>query len=141
MNDLGPYSVRLQSVSAADDLGYRGQLAVSQAVDDASGYLIVGGHMVRLLQAVYPTPRAVPRSTIDADTALEDVKVVGRVTQSLVDADFTRTGGNPFIKDVGDEKHVEVNSCSRALAVGEDWRPGWSRVSVRSTPCPNWVSQ
>ena len=109
MNDLGPFSVRLRSVSASDDLGYRGQHAVSQAVDDASGYLIVGGHMVRLLQAVYPTPRAVPRSTIDADTALEDVEVVGAVTQSLVDANFTKTGGNLLIKDVGDEKYVEVN--------------------------------
>lgn len=109
MNGLGPFSVRLRSVSASDDLGYRGQHAVSQAVDDASGYLIVGGHMVRLLQAVYPTPRAVPRSTVDADTALEDVEVVGAVTQSLVDADFTKTGGNLLIKDVGDEQYVEVN--------------------------------
>lgn len=109
MDDFGPYSVHVRAMSNSDVLGYRGQQAVSEAAEDPSGYLIIGGHMVRLLQLIYPTPNAMPRSTIDADTALNNVETVGTITENLLDAEFTKAGGNLLIKDFGDKHRVEVN--------------------------------
>lgn len=122
MEDLGPFSVRADAVSASDALGYRGQHAVSAAMRGDAGFLIVGGHMVRLLQMVYPTPRSVSRSTIDADTALNDVEVVSEVTRNLIDADFSKRGGNLLVKDIGDEQYVEVNLLLARIGSGSGLR-------------------
>lgn len=103
-----PYRVAAHSLSRADALGYRGQQAIANAVGDSGDYRIIGGHMVRLLQLLCPTPRATARSTTDADAALEDVEVVGSVTRGLLDDDFVKEGGNILYKDLGDQR-IEVN--------------------------------
>lgn len=107
MTDHG--SVVVDALSSADALGYRGQHALSQAMTGRGDYRIIGGHMVRLLLHLYPTPRAVPRSTVDADAALRDVDVIGPVIQDLLDDGFTKTDGNVLLKDLGGERQVEIN--------------------------------
>lgn len=52
------HSIRVHAISNSDALGYLGQQAISTAVSPEDDYRIVGGHMVRLLLEVYPTPRA-----------------------------------------------------------------------------------
>lgn len=52
-SDLEPVQLRVHALNAADALGYRGQLAVAQAVGDRTDYRLIGGHMVRLLLQVY----------------------------------------------------------------------------------------
>lgn len=104
----GPRRLSLHSASNADDLGYLGQQAVSQAARDGD-FLLVGGHMVRLLCAVYPTPRVVLRSTIDADAAVENVEVARSAALNLVDHDFTKVRGNVYTLDAGTHGRVEVN--------------------------------
>lgn len=65
--------------------------------------------MVRLLLQVYPTPRAMERSTTDADAALDDVEIVGPVTHGLIDDDFVKEGGNVLVKDLGEDRRIEIN--------------------------------
>ncbi|GAA2027540.1 hypothetical protein GCM10009720_04080 [Yaniella flava] len=72
--------IKTTALSVADALGYLGQKAVSDAVVAGSDYRIIGGHMLRLLLKTYPTPAAIPRSTIDADAALDSLEVVGPIT-------------------------------------------------------------
>lgn len=67
---------------------------MADAVAAGADYRIVGGHMVRLLLHVYPTQAATRRSTIDADTALGPVEVVGSFAQNLIAQNFTQEGGN-----------------------------------------------
>ncbi|WP_272027893.1 hypothetical protein [Kocuria rosea] len=125
-SDLEPVRIRVHALSAADALGYRGQLAVAQAVGDRSDYRLIGGHMVRLLLQVYPSERAVPRSTVDADTALNDVEIIGAVTRHLQEDGFTKVGGNVLTKTVADEQEVEIN----LLLPREDYKPGIKPISV-----------
>ncbi len=101
--------IRVDALSRADELGYRGQCAVAEAVAGRGDYRLVGGHMVRLLLLRYPTRHAVPRSTIDADAALSDVQVVGDVVESLLADGFVKAGGNIFLKELATERVVEVN--------------------------------
>lgn len=103
-----PIKVKVHALSNSDALGYRGQQAVAEAMGDGD-YRIVGGHMVRLLLHVYPTPRATLRSTLDADAAVGSVDVVEPITQNLVAQDFTKHGGNLFYKDLSEDQRVEIN--------------------------------
>lgn len=72
-------------------------------------YRLVGGHMVRLLLEVYPTPRAAKRSTTDADAALDDVEVITHVSQHLIGAEFEKRDATLFVKQVAEDQEVEVN--------------------------------
>lgn len=104
-----PREVHLVAMSNADELGYLGQQAVSEAVAPGDDYRIVGGHMVRLLLAVHPTPAATPRSTLDADAAVGDIEVIGPLVDGLLAQDFVKEGGNVFRKQAGGPIPIEVN--------------------------------
>lgn len=104
-----PIGIHVHAISLSDALGYRGQKAVADAVAPETDYRIVGGHMVRLLLHVCPTPNATLRSTTDADTALGSVEVVGSLSQNLVDHDFTKEGGNLFYRELAQGHRIEVN--------------------------------
>lgn len=100
--------VRLYALSNADSLGYLGQQAVADAAGEAD-YRIVGGHMVRLLLQVYPSPAATLRSTLDADAAVGDVEVVAPLSKGLLAQDFVKEGGNVFVKMLDADQRVEIN--------------------------------
>src|SRR5699024_6850848 len=104
-----PIGIRVQALSISDALGYRGQKSVADAMVGDSDYRIVGGHMVRLLLHVYPTPAATLRSTIDADTALGSVEVVGALSHRLVTQKFTKRGGNFFYRELEGDQRIEIN--------------------------------
>lgn len=101
--------IRVHAMNRADDLWYRGQYAVSQAVNEREEFRIVGGHMVRLLLHVYPTAQVVPRSTLDADAAIGNVEVVGPVVHSLMKQKFTKEKGNLFSRTLEGGERVEIN--------------------------------
>lgn len=89
-----PVPARVAALSAADALGHLGQQAVHAAMADGVDYRLVGGHMVRMLLQVYPTPNATQRSTLDADAAVDDVQVVAPFAQRLLDQGFVQERGN-----------------------------------------------
>jgi len=101
--------MQVHSMSKADDLSFLGQKAVADAMADDGEYRIVGGTMVRLLGLVYPTPAARARTTVDADTAVGDIEIVGAVAERLKADDFTQEGGNLFFKPLDPERRIEVN--------------------------------
>lgn len=102
-------SVTVHSLSNSDALGYLGQQAVADATGSNVDYRIIGGHMVRLLLHVYPTPNTVLRSTLDADAAVGDVEVIGPLTEHLMAGDFTKEHGNLFYKEVQSQQRIEIN--------------------------------
>lgn len=128
MNGAGPragesHQVRVQAVSNADTLGYLGQQAVSAAVAPGDDFRIIGGHMVRLLLEVFPTPAATRRSTLDADAAIGDVEAVGSLSESLATQDFVKTKANVFVKQVDDDQQIEINLLLPRLDHARGIRP------------------
>lgn len=117
------HSIRVHAVSNSDALGYLGQQAISAAVSPDDDYRIVGGHMVRLLLEVYPTPQATPRSTLDADAAVGDVEVVGPLSERLRAQDFVKTGGNLFLKQTESGQQIEINLLISRLDHAPGIRP------------------
>lgn len=103
------HEVHLVAMSNADELGYLGQQAVSEAVAPGGDYRIVGGHMVRLLLAVHPTPAATPRSTLNADAPVGDIEVIGPLVDGLLAQDFVKKGGIVFRKQADGPDSIEVN--------------------------------
>lgn len=122
-DEIEPIKVQVHALSISDALGYRGQQAVAQAVANRGDYRIIGGHMVRMLLHVYPTAKAVLRSTTDADAALESVEVVEPVTQNLVAEDFTKERGNLLFKEVGPEQRIEINLLLARTGPTQGLRP------------------
>lgn len=120
-------SLRVDAASISDALGYRGQYAVAQAVGEAGDYRLVGGHMVRLLLDVFPAARAVARSTVDADTAVEDVEIIGQISAHLQDDQFEKKSANLFVKRLDEDQQVEVN----LLLARHDPMPGLKTQNVR----------
>lgn len=104
-------AVTAHSSSAADALGYRGQYAISQTVTarGIENYRIIGGHMVRLLLLTYPTERAVPRSTVDADAGLGDVELVIPVVDQLHEDGFTKIAGNTYTKELDNGETIAID--------------------------------
>lgn len=103
------HNIRVHAISNSDALGYLGQQAISAAISPEDDYRIVGGHMVRLLLEVYPTPRATPRSTLDADAAVGDIEIVGPLSESLRAQGFVKSRGNVFLKQAEGDQQIEIN--------------------------------
>ena len=104
-----PVSLNLRAFSRADALGYLGQKAVADAAVAGKNYRIIGGHMVRLLLNVYPTPEASIRSTLDSDAAVDDVQVVGELSEALQRRNFEKRGGNVFYQKLSADEEIEIN--------------------------------
>ncbi|MDV8002794.1 hypothetical protein [Rhodococcus sp. IEGM 1408] len=118
-----PRQLKVHALSIADELGYMGQQAVSEAVADGCDYLIVGGHMVRLMLSLYPTPRATLRSTLDADAAIDDVEVAGSIAENLIGLDFTKQRGNVFVRQHDAGQWIEINLLLPRSGHGSGLRP------------------
>lgn len=117
------HRIRVHAISNSDALGYLGQQAISAAVSPGDDYRIVGGHMVRLLLEVYPTPQATARSTLDADAAVGDVEVVGPLSERLRAQDFVKAGGSVFLKQAGGGQQIEINLLLPGLHQAPGIRP------------------
>ncbi len=117
------HAVHVVAVSRADELGYLGQRAVAYALEPEDDHRIIGGHMVRLLLEVYPTSRALPRSTLDADAAVGDIEVIESLSKGLESQEFVKAGGNVFRKDVGEHQPIEVNVLMPRLDHSSGMRP------------------
>lgn len=126
VNPPVPVNLNVRAFSRADALGYLGQKAVSDAAGAGKNYRIIGGHMVRLLLHVYPTPNASPRSTLDSDAALDDVQVVGELSEALHGQNFEKRGGNVFCRALSADEEIEIN----LLLARADGGAGLKKVRV-----------
>lgn len=106
--------------AAADDNGMRALRDVSDAAADRE-YLVIGGHMVRLLRQIYDVP-GVPRVTSDADAGIaEQVAVAGAFHDQLTAMGYTDVAGNRYVRD---EQAID-------LLVPTAMKAGLPRISIR----------
>jgi hypothetical protein len=90
-------SVVLACTAAADDHGMLALRDVATAAGDRE-YLIIGGHMVRLLRHVYNVP-GTPRLTSDADTGIDvNVASEGGFHDQLTRLGYTPESGNRYVR-------------------------------------------
>lgn len=88
-------SVVVACTAAADDNGMR---ALHDVATVANGieYLVIGGHMVRLLRHIYNVP-GIPRATSDADTGISvDVASTGDLHDRLIALGYEAEYGNRY---------------------------------------------
>jgi hypothetical protein len=91
----GAASVVLACTAVADDNGMRALHDVAIAADGIE-YLVIGGHMVRLLRHIYNVP-GIPRLTSDADTGISvDVASTGRLHDRLTALGYEAECGNRY---------------------------------------------
>lgn len=98
----------VRALSNADSLGLLGQQSVAEAARGIN-HRLIGGHMVRLLLRVYPTDAAAERATRDADTAVDDVEVVGPLVGNLLAQGFVQERGNLLVRRIDVDRAIEVN--------------------------------
>jgi len=108
--------------SAADDAGFVALRDLSEALADEAETGIIGGHMVSLLTASFPSPGFVPRRTNDADGGIPTALAAsGQVHERLLDRGYTRVGGNRYRRELGvSEQIVDILVPSLGLRLGTE---------------------
>lgn len=131
-------SVTAHSTSAADDLGFHGQLALSRMMSSGQrgDYRLIGGHMVRLLLLAYPTERAVPRSTVDVDAGLSALEVAGPLAADLLEDGFRQTAGSSFMKELATGETISLDLLVPSRRPQPDLRPVTDRSGRRVDSLP-----
>jgi len=91
--------VETVATSRADDAAFRALADVAEIAKHIEDVRIVGGQMASLLLTAFPVREAVLRRTADADAAVStSVAASGRIHAALVDAGYTDTSGNHYVK-------------------------------------------
>lgn len=99
-------AVALPSLSRADDAAFLALHDASLAIADLEEACIVGGQMVALLSAAFPSPSTTTRRTVDADAAVSPVIAAsGALHASLTSRGYTSTAGNHYILG---EREIDV---------------------------------
>lgn len=91
----GTASVVLACAATAEDNGMRALQDVATVADGVE-YLVIGGHMVRLLRHIYNVP-GTPRTTSDVDTGISvDVASTGNLHDRLLALGYHAERGNRY---------------------------------------------
>lgn len=92
----------LVSASAADDAAFAALHDLSEALRDEEETAIIGGHMVSLLTAAFPSPGFVPRRTNDADGGIPKALArSGDVHERLVTRGYRPANSNRYVRATG----------------------------------------
>lgn len=91
-------SVQLVSVSNADDAAFQALRDICDLTRDQN-IRIVGGQMIEIFRTAFPVPDLFPRTTNDADAALEtQFAASGALHEMLTEAGYEATHGNSYKK-------------------------------------------
>jgi len=89
----------LIATSAADDASYLALDDLASVLASHPGTRVVGGHMVSLLAAAFPSPNLVERRTNDADAGIPvELAGSGAMHGELVANGYAATSGNSYEK-------------------------------------------
>lgn len=99
-----PRVIHVRSTSRAADRGFRALADLATAAEplDETAYRVVGGHMVQLLQHVYPLPNWQLRGTADADAGMEQQALVAAepiLHQRIQELGYALTAGNRYTRE------------------------------------------
>lgn len=93
----------LISASAADDAAFVALRDLSEALGDDDETGIIGGHMVSLLTAAFPSPGFVARRTNDADGGIPlALARSGEVHERLIARGYSPTNSNRYARSAAD---------------------------------------
>ncbi|MWV48882.1 hypothetical protein GRS96_06270 [Rathayibacter sp. VKM Ac-2803] len=91
-------SVTLPSTSRADDAALLALADASLAIAELDDACIVGGQMVALLCAAFPSADMITRRTVDADAAVSPVvAAAGTLHDLLITSGYTPGSGNHYV--------------------------------------------
>ncbi|MCX0270711.1 hypothetical protein NLM24_08330 [Nocardia zapadnayensis] len=109
-----PHVIQVLSTSRAADRGFLAlsDLATAAGPLDDGAYRVVGGHMVQLLQYVYPIPNWPLRGTADADAGIDQetlVAVEPQLHHRIQALGYTLAHGNHYTREVsGDRLDIDI---------------------------------
>ncbi|MGB3376465.1 MAG: hypothetical protein WBA87_15165 [Microbacterium sp.] len=113
----------LVSASAADDTAFIALRDLSEVLGDEEETGIIGGHMVSLLTASFPSPGCVPRRTNDADGGIPKALArSGEVHDRLLAHDYLPTSSNRYVHKSGDgtQQILDLLVPSLATRLGKE---------------------
>jgi hypothetical protein len=99
------------STSNADDAAFRALNDVALATTHIDDTRVIGGQMVGLLLAAFPTEGTIVRRTVDADTAVSiEIAASGVIHDALTGTGYTAVDGNRYETEDGRVVDVVVPS-------------------------------
>lgn len=92
-------TAHLISAGPEDDAAHESMHDISRILADHPETSIVGGHMVAVLAAAYPSPGFITRRTGDTDAGIPvELAASGRIHDALIAADYESESGNRYTK-------------------------------------------
>lgn len=98
MSDV-PINAYLISTTREDDASYMALGDLAAVLSRHPGTKIIGGHMVSLLAAAFPSPGLIERRTGDADAGIPvQLADAGQIHVDLLNAGYEAESGNRYVK-------------------------------------------
>lgn len=90
----------LVSASAGDDAAFTALRDLTESLGDAEGTGIVGGQMISVLTAAFPSPQLIPRRTNDADGGIPTgLARTGALHERLLSRGYRPVRGNRYVRE------------------------------------------
>lgn len=94
-----PIDAYLISTTEEDDASYIALGDLAAVLSGRAGTKIIGGHMVSLISAAFPSPGLIERRTGDADAGIPvQLADAGEIHDDLLDAGYEAESGNRYVK-------------------------------------------
>lgn len=125
----------LISTTREDDASYIALGDLAAVLSRHSGTKIIGGHMVSLIAAAFPSPGLIERRTGDADAGIPvQLADAGEVHVDLLNAGYEAESGNRYVKTRYDHPKPTIDLLIPAFSGRLATR---FEVTGDSTPCPD----
>ncbi|GAA1806435.1 hypothetical protein [Agromyces neolithicus] len=93
-------TAHLVAVGAEDDAAIESLSDIARILAPFDDVVVIGGHMVSILTAAYPSPGFVERRTGDSDAGISvELAATGQVHDALTAAGYVAESGNRYTKD------------------------------------------
>jgi hypothetical protein len=126
----------LVAVSAADDAAFLALRDLSETLGDEEDTGIIGGHMVSLLTAGFPSPGLVARRTNDADGGIPKALArSGEIHERLLARGYRPTNSNRYVRESASARSRPWTSSCPALR--HTWGRLMDRAAHRQAPHPS----
>lgn len=110
------------STSATDDAAYESLTDLSTLLAGHEETMVIGGHMVSLICAAFPSPGLIERRTGDADAGIPvELADTGALHDGLLELGYIPNGGNRYIKgDVEPQPTIDLLIPSQTDRFGDE---------------------
>lgn len=113
---MATFAADLIATSNEDDAAFISLDDLVGVLTKYDGTAVIGGHMVSLITAAFPSPGLIDRRTSDADAGIPvELASSGAIHDDLISAGYVAQSGNRYVKPGGDGPRPTIDLLIQSL--------------------------